>query len=239
MGYKYIGFVGCYTKPGQADPFEGSHGGVPHDRSRVGNGVLAVGVDAEGRLSYLNNGDPVIHASDLSNPSYLSFNGHVGKEARLCVVSETDDGKWQPFSVELDGSGIVKLGAAGELQSTGGSYPCHIIHSHPELGQDLLFISNYGEDCGVFKIVSSNNAALAEISFGAGSKVNYTRQSTSHAHSACVTPSLTSDGSIDVCAVDLGSDSIIQFTLIQKPGVECREVGRLAAPAGSGPRSCE
>lgn len=247
MGFKYIGFVGCYTKPGQADPFEASHGGIPHDRSRVGKGVLSVGVDSDGRLVHLNNGDPVIQADALPNPSYLSFNGQIGKEARLCVVSELGDGKWQPFCVEFDEKQlVVKLEAAGEKNCTGGSYPCHVTHAHSALGVDLLFISNYGEDQGVFSIVSTNPLLVEvkpnQVLFGAGSKVNYTRQQTSHAHSSCVAPSTSPDGSLNVCAVDLGSDSIIQFTLTQKPDVttlECKEVGRLAAPAGSGPRSCK
>ncbi|KAL7504880.1 hypothetical protein ACHAXN_004455 [Cyclotella atomus] len=245
MGFKYIGFVGCYTKPGQADPFEASHGGIPHDRSRVGKGVLSIGVGSDGKLVHLNNGDPVIKADALPNPSYLSFNGHIGKEARLCVVSELEGGKWQPFSVCFDEKhSVVKLEAAGEKLGTGGSYPCHIIHAHSALGVDLLFISNYGEDQGVFSIVSTNPLLVEvkpnQVVFGAGSNGNFTRQQTSHAHSSCVAPSTSPKRSLDVCAVDLGSDSIIQFSLTQKSDVttlECNEIGRLAAPAGSGPRS--
>lgn len=246
MGYKYIGFIGCYTKSGQADPFEESHGGIPHDRTKVGKGVLTLAVDGDGRLSYLNNGKPAIAADDLPNPSYLSFNGHMDKEARLFVVSELEDGKWQPFGVALDEhNGVVKLDAAGEALSTGGSYPCHITHAHSALGVNLLLICNYGDDRGVFKIVSTKPLLLKVepdmVVLGAGSKVNYTRQQTSHAHSACVAP-VSSDGSLNVCVVDLGSDSIIQCRLAEKQDVstlECKEVGRLAAPAGSGPRSCE
>ena len=41
-----------------------------------------------------------------------------------------------------------------------------------------------------------------------------------------------------VCVADLGSDSIIQLGLTPN-NLECVEIGRLAAPAGSGPRSRE
>ena len=239
MGYKYIAFVGSYSQPGQADPFESSHGGIPHDRSRVGKGVLAIGVDAEGKLSYLNNGDPVIRADDLPNPSYLSFNGRSGEAARLCVVSELVDGRWQEFSVEFEehNGEDVKLEPTDDLVDTEGSYPCHIIHASPLLGTDLIFISNYGEDQGVFSIFSNNNLNH-KVLFGDGSRANFTRQQTSHAHSSCISPAMISSDVLGVCVADLGSDSIIQLGLTPN-NLECVEIGRLAAPAGSGPRSRE
>ena len=239
--YKYIGFIGCYTKPGQADPFEGSHGGIPHDRSKIGRGVLAIGIDKNGRLSYLNNGAPVIKAEDLPNPSYLSFNGHGRDQARLCVVSELEEGKWRPFRLELDRNNHVKLQAAGEFFDTGGSYPCHVTNALGPDGADFTFICNYGEEKGVFSIIYNyNTLGQKSVSFGAGSQANLTRQQNSHAHSSCVAPLTTHASSVNVCAVDLGSDSIIQFTLTPKTDdIECIETGRLAAPAGSGPRSCK
>ena len=181
----------------------------------------------------------MIAADDLPNPSYLSFNGRRGEDGLLCVVSETEEGKWQPFRVALNNiSGKMEVVAAGELLSTMGSYPCHITHATTSVGSDLIFISNYGEDKGVFSVM--HNGECKHVLFGAGSKANFTRQQTSHAHSACVAPSMTSTTSIDVCAVDLGSDSIIQFCLTPTTDrLKFRECGRLAAPAGSGPRSCE
>ena len=238
--YKYIGFIGCYTKPGQADPFEGSHGGIPHDRSKIGTGVLAIGVDENGRLSYLNDGDPIVRAEELPNPSYLSFDGR--SSGCLCVVSELEEGKWRPFRLELDSGNHVKLEAAGEFLDTGGSYyPCHITNALGPDGADFTFICNYGEEKGVFSINYNCNAlGPKSVSFGAGSRANLTRQQNSHAHSSCVAPFTRHASSVDVCVVDLGSDSIIQFALKTKTNdIECIETGRLAAPAGSGPRSCE
>jgi putative methionine-R-sulfoxide reductase with GAF domain len=57
--HEYIGFVGCYTSAGQADPFESSHGGVSHDRTKIGKGVLGIAVDTTGKLSYINDGQPI------------------------------------------------------------------------------------------------------------------------------------------------------------------------------------
>ena len=191
----------------------------------------------------MNNGEPVIKADDLPNPSYLSFNGRLGRAARLCVVSELGEGKWQPFRCELtdDEEVFVKLEADGGSLSSEGSYPCHITHACSPLGMDFILISNYGEELGVLTIVCDNETLKVKpnrIVLGAGSKVNYTRQQSSHAHSSCVVPTMTPASLMDGCLADLGSDSIIQFSILRcDQSLECVEKGRLAAPPGSGPRS--
>ena len=78
----------------QADPFEASHGGVPHDRTLVGTGVMAIGVDYDGRLEYVNGGSPIIPADELVNPSYLTILENDDGGVGVCVVSELEDGKW-------------------------------------------------------------------------------------------------------------------------------------------------
>ena len=114
--YEYIGFVGCYTSAGQADPFESSHGGVLHDRTNIGKGVLAIAVDTTGTLSFLNDGKPVITSEEVENPSYLCIlersndedsistttNKHRSADIRtggLCVVSEVPDGRIAMYSL--------------------------------------------------------------------------------------------------------------------------------------------
>jgi 6-phosphogluconolactonase (cycloisomerase 2 family) len=120
-----IVFVGCYTKPRQADPFEEELGGVPHDDSKVGTGILALTLSSEGKLAYLNHGNPVVPASIVPNPSYLALlplveeclssssseqeeqqQGGVTVEKLsrngrhyLCAVSEVEDGKLFVFSM--------------------------------------------------------------------------------------------------------------------------------------------
>ena len=65
-------------------------------------------------------------------------------------------------------------------------------------------------------------------------------QQNSHAYSSSVATITTHASSVNVCAVNLGSDSITQFTLTSKTDdIECIETGGLAAPSGSGPRSCK
>lgn len=194
-------------------------------------------------MFFLNNGEPVIKADDLPNPSYLSFNGRRGRAARLCVVSELGDGKWQPFCCELtENDGVcVKLEADGAPLGSGGSFPCHITHGCSPVGVDFILISNYGEEHGVLTIVCDDEALEVKpnrIVLGSGSKVNYARQQSSHAHSSCVVPSMTPSSLIDICLADLGSDSIIQFSILScDQSLACVEKGRLAAPPGSGPRS--
>lgn len=259
----YIGFVGCYTKEGQADPFE-AHGGVPHDRSKVGTGVLAIGVDATGKLSFLNNGEPIIKADQLPNPSYLCILGRSENSNRppalrnggLCVVSELEKGKFQSFAVsrdQLQGEIQIHAKPVGESVDTGGSYPCHIISSDVGSDMESVIICNYGEEEGVLSVfgfgkgVNHPNAAYTRqicIAFGPGSKVDPDRQQTSHAHSTSTVTPLSPSSSMDLCCADLGSDAIVVFSMNTNissndgsVSLQCVEKTRLAAPPGSGPRS--
>mmetsp|Transcript_3082 Transcript_3082/g.6184 ORF Transcript_3082/g.6184 Transcript_3082/m.6184 type:complete len:444 (-) Transcript_3082:1447-2778(-) len=247
--FSYIGFVGCYTKPGQADPFEASHGGIPHDRSKVGVGVIAIGVSHNGELSFLGP-DPIIKADDWPNPSYLTVLERDDQRPEglkiggLCVVSEQGYGKWQAFSLKRDNLSISAT-AVGEPISTGGSYPCHVTSARiPHEKLECILISNYGDEQGVFNLYIDGGSSYNEqsrINFGPGSRVDLTRQQSSHAHSSCALPPLDPSSSLlDICAADLGSDSIIQFSVTKCPNsgsFDCVEKGRLATPAGSGPRS--
>jgi 6-phosphogluconolactonase (cycloisomerase 2 family) len=250
--YKYVGLVGCYTSQGQADPFESSLGGVPHDRTQIGEGIIAIGVDYDGRLSFFNDGAPIITAQELANPSYLTIledaetdEGGVG----VCVVSELEDGKWQPFKLTAssDDAGVtIHAKPAGAPMKSGGEYPCHITSTRV-IGFDgesrattLLFICNYGEVEGVLSIFSAPDFETAfkpeaKFMFGDGSKADLNRQQCSHAHSTSIASTLDPYSPVDICVADLGSDAIVQFSITSSGRI--REIGRLAAPQGSGPRS--
>lgn len=232
----------------------------PQFASRIHwQGVLAIGVDASGRLTFLNGGEPIIPAADLPNPSYLCVLGRSeGSGARpaalrsggLCVVSELDEGKFQSFAVSCDGAKI-NAKAVGEALDTGGSYPCHIISSDVGSDMECIVVCNYGEDEGVLSIFGhgkgdTESAAYtrqASISFGPGSNVDPNRQEKSHAHSTSLIAPLASSSLMDLCCADLGSDAIIQFSMTTSASVaggislHCTEQKRLAAPPGSGPRS--
>lgn len=257
--YKYIGFVGSYTLPGQADPFEGSLGGYPHDRSKVGTGVLAIGVDAAGKLSFLNDGEAIIKGDELQNPSYLCVLGRSSSSSRpkalrdgaLCIVSELKEGKFQSFAVSLDRSGMkIDAKAVGEALDTGGSYPCHIVSSNVGSNMECVFVCNYGEDEGVLSIFgnateqSDSYTRQVRIPLGLGSNADPDRQEASHAHSTSVLAPMSPTSLMDLCCADLGSDAIVQFSMnICVPGangevsLQCVEKEKFAAPPASGPRS--
>jgi len=149
--------------------------------------------------------------------------------------------------VSRDGMNI-NAKSVGEALDTGGSYPCHIIDANVgDMG--CIIVCNYGEDEGVLSMFGTgpNDTYLKQvgISFGTGSKVDLSRQQTSHAHSASITPPLFPSSMMDLCCADLGSDAIVQYSLSTTnsgPGgdqlsLQCVEKARLAAPPGSGPRS--
>jgi 6-phosphogluconolactonase len=243
--YKYVGIVGCYTKEGQADPFEASHGGVPHDRTLVGTGVMAIGVDYDGRLEYVNGGTPIISGDELVNPSYLTILENDDGGVGVCVVSEVEEGKWQPFKLTASEESITAKPASAPL-SSGGAYPCHITSARvvgfdgESKATNLVFICNYGEEEGTLSCFSNQsfNSTFkpeAKFMFGDGSKADLNRQQCSHAHSTSIASTLDPYSPLDICVADLGSDAIVQFSITSSGRV--RETGRLAAPQGSGPRS--
>jgi 6-phosphogluconolactonase len=227
-----FGFAGCYTEPRQADPFQESLGGVPHDDSMIGNGVFAIRLSSEGTLSILNDEVPVVPAEKLPNPSYLAIVG----QRHLCVVSEGDvHGKLFVFS--FDPGNPIKVSQVGPSMESGGSYPCHVIHIPTATDEIHIFVSNYGRDqekagVSMFSLDFDAGASLVQKFgiAGQGSRGDIERQLGSHTHSCAGCPYIAGE----IFTADLGSDSIIKFEL---NAGEMKEIGRLAAPRGSGPRS--
>lgn len=177
------------------------------------------------------------------------------REGGLCIVSETEKGTFQSFSLSRgqtkDGMKIHAK-AAGDRLDTGGAYPCHIISSEVGRGMECVIVCNYGEEEGVLSIFGFGKGAKdpsvfsrqACFRFGPGSKGDPDRQRTSHAHSTSTLTPLSPDSLVDLCCADLGSDAIVQFSLTTNissidgtVSLQCVEKKRLAAPPGSGPRS--
>lgn len=165
----------------------------------------------------------------------------------LCIVSELEKGKIQPFAVHRDGMKVHAKAVGGALDS-GGSYPCHIISSDVGSIMESIIVCNYGEDEGVLSVFGISNGSISPdavcISFGPGSNADPDRQQESHAHATSTITPLSSSSLMDLCCADLGSDAIVQFSMTtSKSGadaavsVNCVEKGRIAAPPGSGPRS--
>lgn len=199
-------------------------------------------MDASGKLSFLNRGEPIISAEEVPNPSYLCIllsqraNGRSGgnrhpalRDGGLCVVSELREGKLQSYAVKRNrahgaGAGEVEISATavGTALDTGGASPCHVIST--DVGDDkmeCIIVCNYGEDEGVLTIFGFDKDAIGtdaysrqtSISFGPGSNVDRDRQKASHAHSSSVVAPISNSSSMDLCCADLGSDAIVQFSM--------------------------
>lgn len=211
-------------------------------------------MDTLGNISFFNNGEPIIKAKELPNPSYvcilerkiISTRPSALKNGGLCIVSELEKGEMQPYSVQIDGTKI-QAQAVGQRLDTKGSYPCNIISS--DVGNmESIFVCNYGEKEGVLTVFGSSDGNEYKqqvcIPFGTiGSNVDANdRQGTSHAHS---TTTITSTSSTMAVCCDLGSDAIIQYEMTtttsntdsEDVSLQSIERHRLSSTPGSGPRS--
>ena len=222
---------------------------MPHDRSKVGKGVHAIGVTREGKLASLSK-DPIIGAETLPNPAYLTILNRSDaasrpdalKQGGLCVVSELSEGTFQAFAIQCDGS-EVKAKAVGSRVDSGGQYPCHII-SDTVGDMEVISVCNYGDSEGVLALFGNSDVdnpyiQHARIAYGAGSKIDLARQERSHAHSSefIAAPSLSKK---NLCVLDLGSDKLISYSLASigdHSSLECTEQSCYGAPPGTGPRS--
>jgi len=156
--YQYVTYVGCYTIPGQADPFSSpSSSGVPHDRTKIGQGILAIGINSNGKMTLLNNGEPVVRASNVINPSYLvvvpplslppdnketkdcgnekednSNNMDKYKSIRhlLWCVSEVEEGKMYSFHVRPFAS-LLASSSSPSIMSKTALFQCSTNGSYP------------------------------------------------------------------------------------------------------------
>ena len=224
---KAIAYVGCYTKPRQADPFL-DQGGVPYDESKVGQGVLAVSIDTTtGQMQILNQGRPVI--PNIVNPSYLCLLPDASQARFLGVVSEVEpEGNVSLYEIQ-DKTTLQHV----TTLPTHGSHPCHITPVQLSGPSPHVFVANYGNTEGIVSSYRLENGSLAHhatLSHGPnGSKANLARQQSTHAH-CCV------DGPENrVFVVDLGADAIVQYQINDED--QLMEMSRLALPPGSGPRS--
>jgi 6-phosphogluconolactonase (cycloisomerase 2 family) len=161
-------------------------------------------------------------AADVAAPSFVCW--HPTRPL-LYAVSELPDGLVTVLSVDVDGTLVVR----GTIPS-GGAEPCWVI-SDP-IG-DTLLVANYDVDQGrsSMTVIRLDADGLftgdATIVRGAGGGPVAGRQESSHVHQVVPTPHGT------VLASDLGADRLVEFQ-VDPRGVS--EVGRVALPAGTGPR---
>lgn len=220
---RYIVYVGCYTLPNQADPF-GDSGGIPHDKRKVGTGVVALNLSSRGKLSYASKEV----ATGIVNPSYLTVDQ---EKSRLFVTSEVEEGRLYSFA--LDPTNPTNLELRGNGVATKGGFPCHVSSFQSATNGTIVLVSNYGNKNGgvVSQFTTGKGGALTlkeAIPHGFGSQGDVSRQMESHAH-CCVSISDT-----EVICCDLGADALVQYKLEEG---RLLKVGGLALPLGSGPRS--
>lgn len=153
--------------------------------------------------------------SGYANPSFVLSHPN-GK--RFYAVRETGDGA----VVEGDTDTLAPL--PGEF-STGGDSPCHL-----SLSTDLkrLVAANYMSGSLAAFALDGEGRILrrTDLVRHEGRGPNPDRQERAHAHF-----SMEWEGALLAC--DLGTDAIV---LYQDEGGLLRETGRVAMPAGSGPR---
>ena len=135
------------------------------------------------------------------------------------------------YAVEETGAGAVCACRLDEALSgplsrceTGGPSPCHLSLS---ADASRLYAANYGGSLAAFALDADGNLlGRTDLARHVGSGPNAARQEAAHVHF-----SMEIDGLLYVC--DLGADAIV---LYETAGGRLREAGRIAMPAGSGPR---
>lgn len=162
-------------------------------------------------------------SADIAAPSFVCW--HPAAPI-LYAVSEQDQGQVTAFAVSEDG----ELEALASID-TGGPTPCWVT-SDP-VGSALL-VANYDEiDAGIAGFTTIRLGADGLFTGGVtvqrqpGSGPDTERQRTGHIHQVVPTPY----GS--VLATDLGADAIWEYQVDADAVVA---IGRIALPAGSGPR---
>jgi len=224
----YIGYVGCFTNVGCADPFEGSLGGVPHDRTQIGQGIRTLQISTSGALTL---GGVIAAASSLSNPSYLCLTPAAAPK-HLYAVCEMDEKTASVAAFAISGASAKLI---GEPQLTKGGYPCMVNQAvSPVTGEAYALVCNYGGgSVTAFTINADGSLTEHQIVAHEGASVDKSRQESPHCHHVAVRGQYA-------YVVDLGIDAVITYKLHAEgpSGPLLTKVSRYdVTPAGYGPRS--
>ena len=135
----FVAYCGCYTLPGCADPWEKLQGGVPHDRSIVGDGIRRLLITATGAITV---GEVV---AQLPNPSYICLAGGE-RPTTMYAVSEVDDESITATACafKLPTTAGTAASPLGRSLPTKGGWPCHVASTVTPTGESLVLVSNYG-----------------------------------------------------------------------------------------------
>uniref|UniRef100_M4B320 6-phosphogluconolactonase n=1 Tax=Hyaloperonospora arabidopsidis (strain Emoy2) TaxID=559515 RepID=M4B320_HYAAE len=161
------------------------------------------------------------------NPSYV-----IGTDSTLYVVNECNDAsKLRPgdetgfvIAYALSSTGLLRPISRHE---TGGTYSCHVALS---LNGDFVSVANYNGGLSLYPVLGGGSLAPAShhCRLKGASLVHPDRQEASHIHSTVWTPT-------GLLAADLGTDSVVQYTLnVNNKQLEHEEL--ISCRPGSGPR---
>ncbi|MFT9055086.1 MAG: lactonase family protein [Ethanoligenens sp.] len=191
-------------------------------------GIYMAPLLADGRLGTLKL------AAKAENPSYLAVSP-TGRFLYAVLETGTFGGKAN------GGVASFAIGKDGVLTQTGaqpsmGRYPCYL---SVDPSEKFLFVANYG--AGAFADTGRSDAALAvfplqngtiapalSVEIREGHGPHPARQTFPHAHFIDFAP----DGQL--CAVDLGLDSIFRYQVTGAGALE--KISRSRMAAGHGPR---
>lgn len=173
----------------------------------------------------LDNGDATMYSVTTSeHPSFIarSADGKI-----VYAVNETGDSTAALSAFAFDGEALSFV----EAIPTGGSFPCHVSVSkcHP-----MAVVSNYGDGSLSVYRLEENGALAGRIQYieQEGSGINKERQTASHVHSAFFSPDEQ-----HVFVQNLGADKITIYRVGKnEESYRLIEEGKIATPAGGGPR---
>jgi 6-phosphogluconolactonase len=177
--------------------------------------------------------EPAGTSSEISNPSYITVSSD-GKFLYATAETETyggvNGGAVAAYMLEKHTGKLMFLNSV----STKGSMPCHL---STDKANKYLFAANYGEgSLTVFNLHSDGSVgSVASYIRHHGSGPVADRQEKPHVHFTGLTPDEKY-----LCAVDLGTDSIVAYGLDSgRPGGVLYEESSVPVKPGSGPRHLE
>jgi 6-phosphogluconolactonase len=184
---------------------------LPHVAGRA-DGILG-STFADGELS------PPATLARVCNPSWVT-----GRGDRVYAVVETDDGELAGFRRAPDGT-LEPLGAV----PTGGAHPCH---AALDPSGRFAVVANYSGGSVAVVRLDADGAPVERTALVAhrGDGPVRERQEGPHPHQVVFVPG-TAD---ELLVTDLGADALVRYRLSDDGRLD--ELGRLAVPAGSGPR---
>jgi 6-phosphogluconolactonase len=184
---------------------------LPHVAGRA-DGILGC-TFAGGELS------PPATVARVRNPSWVAVRGD-----RAYAAVETDDGELAGFRQAPDGT-LEPLGAV----PTGGAHPCHV--ALDPSGRFAVAANYSGGSVAVVRL-DDDGAPVERTALVAhrGEGPVGDRQEGPHPHQVAFVPG-TAD---ELLVTDLGADVLVRYRLTEDGRLD--ELGRIAAPPGSGPR---